>query len=212
VITGDDHTFGKGTVQTVTPLPPGLGALKITTARFYRPAGQSTQNDGVAADVVIPSLLATDDLGEKNQPFALSGDKRDPLFSSFANAIGPEDLSSRVTGTELAALVRTSSERIAKNPEFEEVREKLAEAKAHEGMIRLADIIKEREESKTSDPKASPKSEKKETAKNGDAKAKAEADPEERDPQVLEAVEVLADLVELTLRGPGAEAVAQGGR
>ena len=49
VITGDDHTFGKGTVQTVTPLPPGLGALKITTARFFRPGGQSTQNDGVAS-------------------------------------------------------------------------------------------------------------------------------------------------------------------
>ena len=48
VITGDDHTFGKGTVQTVTPLPPGLGALKITTARFFRPGGQSTQNDGVS--------------------------------------------------------------------------------------------------------------------------------------------------------------------
>src|SRR6185436_20006933 len=125
VITGDDHTFGKGTVQTVTPLAPGLGALKITTARFYRPAGQSTQNDGVAADVVIPSLLATDDLGEKNQPFALSADKREPLFSSFANAIGPEDLGSRVTGTELAELVRSSSERIAKSHDFEEVREKL---------------------------------------------------------------------------------------
>src|SRR5262249_31862058 len=49
VITGDDHTFGKGTVQTVTPLSPGLGALKITTARFFPPRGQSTQSDGAAS-------------------------------------------------------------------------------------------------------------------------------------------------------------------
>ena len=31
---------------------------KITTAMFYRPGGQSTQNSGVAADVVIPSTLS----------------------------------------------------------------------------------------------------------------------------------------------------------
>jgi carboxyl-terminal processing protease len=216
VITGDDHTFGKGTVQTVTPLPPGLGALKITTARFFRPGGQSTQNDGVSSDVVIPSLLATDDLGEKNQPFALSGEKIEPLFGSFANAIGPEDVGSQVSGPTLAELVRSSSERVAKSHDFEEVREKLAEAKAHEGMIRLADILKEREESKVSEPKSNAangkgekKAEKKETAKGADGKVK---EVEDRDPQVEEAVEVLADLVALTHRGPGAESVARGGK
>jgi carboxyl-terminal processing protease len=219
VITGDDHTFGKGTVQTVTPLPPGLGALKITTARFFRPGGQSTQNDGVSADVEIPSLLETDDLGERHQPYALSGEKIPPLFGSFANAIGPTDFDSQVSGTTLAELVRTSSERIAKNPAFEEVRTKLAEARAHEGIIRLADIIKEREVSKVGEAKANGtngtngtngKSAKHEAAKNGATKAVKSETAEENDLQVEEAVEVLADLVALTHRGPGAESVARG--
>ncbi len=219
VITGDDHTFGKGTVQTVTPLPPGLGALKITTARFFRPGGRSTQNDGVAADVVIPSLLATDDLGERHQPFALSGESRPALYGSFANAIGPADVDSQVSGPALAELVRTSSERIAKSSEFEEVRTKLAEAKAHEGIVRLADIIKEREDSNAKANGSNGNKDKdkaKDKAKGGDSKAKAKAKPEpeeENDPQVTEAVEVLADLVALTHRdGPGAEAVARGGQ
>jgi carboxyl-terminal processing protease len=219
VITGDDHTFGKGTVQTVTPLPPGLGALKITTARFFRPGGQSTQNDGVSSDVVIPSLLATDDLGEKNQPFALSGEKIPPLFGSFANAIGPSDLDSQVSGAELAALVRTSSERVAKSTEFEEVRTKLAEAKAHEGVIRLADIIKEREADATRNggkdaPKTAAKASDPKQAKAAkpEKPAKAAEPAEERDPQVEEAVEVLADLVSLTHRVPSTEAVARGGQ
>src|SRR5262245_3204791 len=155
VITGDDHTFGKGTVQTVTPQSPSLGALKITTARFFRPGGQSTQNDGVSSDVVIPSLLATDDLGEKTQPFALAGESRLPLYGSFANAIGQTDYDSQVTGAELAELVRTSAQRVAKSPEFEDVRVKLAEAKANAGVVRLADIIKEREGSKASEAKKS---------------------------------------------------------
>jgi carboxyl-terminal processing protease len=218
VITGDDHTFGKGTVQTVTPLAPGLGALKITTARFFRPGGESTQNDGVSADVVIPSLLATDDLGEKNQPFALAGEKRLPLYGSFANAIGPSDFDSQVSGAELAELVRISSDRIAKNPEFKEVRDKLAEARAHEGIIRLADIIKEREGSKVGDAKksgANGNDSKPDATKTADPKQakEAKAEPEdEHDPQVEEAVEVLADLVALTHRPPGSEAVARGGQ
>ncbi|HKA14684.1 MAG TPA: S41 family peptidase [Myxococcota bacterium] len=222
VITGDDHTFGKGTVQTVTPLPPGLGALKITTARFFRPGGQSTQNDGVAADVVIPSLLATDDLGEKNQPFALAGESRAALYSSFANAIGPSDLDSQVSGAELAELVRSSSERVAKSPAFEEVRVKLAEQRAHQGIVRLSDIIKEREESKVGDAKGNgsngngangngKKGDKGAGAKNGDGKKQAKGeDAEDHDPQVEEAVEVLADLVAMAHHGPGAEAVARG--
>ena len=44
VIVGGDHTFGKGTVQSVIPLRPGLGAMRVTTALFFRPGGASTQN------------------------------------------------------------------------------------------------------------------------------------------------------------------------
>src|SRR5262249_20094625 len=135
-----------------------------------------------------------------------------PLFGSFANAIGPSDVDSHVTGPELAELVKSSSERVAKSAEFEEVRTKLAEARSHEGIVRLADIIKEqREESKASDAKSKgANGNAKDGAKNGNPKqAKAESEP--HDPQVEEAVEVLADLVALSHRPPGAEAVARGG-
>src|SRR4029453_16291953 len=103
---------------------------------------------------VIRSLLATGALGERPQPFALSGEKIPPLFGSFANAIGPTDVSSQVSGTELAQPVRPALGGGGKNPEFEEVREKLAEARAHEGIVRLSDIIKEREESKAGEAKS----------------------------------------------------------
>jgi carboxyl-terminal processing protease len=204
VITGDDHTFGKGTVQTVTPLPPGLGALKITTARFFRPAGRSTQNDGVAADVVIPSLLATDDLGERHQPFALAGESIAPLFGSYAAAIGPSDVGSQVAPSVVAELVRSSSERVSKSQDFEQVRAKLAEAKANDGVVRLADIIKEQavgdeENDKNGNGKDS-------SAKA--TKANGTTEEEELNPQVEEALEVLADLVALTRRTPGATPAA----
>jgi len=54
VIVGDDHTFGKGTVQSFVHQPGRLGAIKVTTALFFRPGGASTQHSGVAADIVLP--------------------------------------------------------------------------------------------------------------------------------------------------------------
>ena len=54
VIVGGDHTFGKGTVQSVEYLPPGLGAIKTTVGMFFTAGGESTQHRGVSGDIVFP--------------------------------------------------------------------------------------------------------------------------------------------------------------
>ena len=46
------QSFGKGSVQTIIPLD-GRGALRLTTALYYTPAGRSIQDDGISPDVVI---------------------------------------------------------------------------------------------------------------------------------------------------------------
>ncbi|MDG6094965.1 S41 family peptidase [Acetobacter sp. AN02] len=45
-------SFGKGSVQTVTPIP-GNGAVRLTTARYYTPSGRSIQALGIVPDVVV---------------------------------------------------------------------------------------------------------------------------------------------------------------
>jgi carboxyl-terminal processing protease len=45
-------TFGKGSVQSILPLPHGAG-LKLTTARYYTPSGHAIQADGIHPDVVL---------------------------------------------------------------------------------------------------------------------------------------------------------------
>jgi len=47
------RTFGKGSVQTVTPLPGG-GALKLTTSLYYTPSGASINHKGIAPDIELP--------------------------------------------------------------------------------------------------------------------------------------------------------------
>jgi carboxyl-terminal processing protease len=46
------RTFGKGSVQTVIPLP-GNGAMRLTTARYYTPSGRSIQGLGIEPDVPV---------------------------------------------------------------------------------------------------------------------------------------------------------------
>ena len=50
------RSFGKGSVQTIIPLG-GDGALRLTTARYYTPAGRSIQAKGIDADIVIEEEL-----------------------------------------------------------------------------------------------------------------------------------------------------------
>jgi carboxyl-terminal processing protease len=45
------RTYGKGSVQTVMPLPHG-GALKLTTSRYFTPSGASIQGTGIVPDVL----------------------------------------------------------------------------------------------------------------------------------------------------------------
>jgi len=46
------RSFGKGSVQTVIPME-GRGALRLTTALYYTPAGRSIQGEGIAPDIVV---------------------------------------------------------------------------------------------------------------------------------------------------------------
>ena len=46
------RSFGKGSVQTVIPLP-GEGAMRLTTARYYTPSGRSIQATGIEPDILV---------------------------------------------------------------------------------------------------------------------------------------------------------------
>jgi carboxyl-terminal processing protease len=46
------QTFGKGSVQTILPLGNGT-AIKLTTARYFTPSGQSIQAKGITPDIIV---------------------------------------------------------------------------------------------------------------------------------------------------------------
>jgi carboxyl-terminal processing protease len=59
-------SFGKGSVQTIIPLP-GHGAMRLTTARYYTPSGRSIQAKGIDPDIIVEAakIEKTPEKGEK---------------------------------------------------------------------------------------------------------------------------------------------------
>ena len=47
------RSFGKGSVQTIIPLGAGNGALRLTTARYFTPSGNSIQAKGISPDIEV---------------------------------------------------------------------------------------------------------------------------------------------------------------
>jgi carboxyl-terminal processing protease len=58
-------SFGKGSVQTIIPLP-GQGALRLTTARYYTPSGRSIQAKGIEPDIEVKAAEA--EIAAQNLP------------------------------------------------------------------------------------------------------------------------------------------------
>ena len=67
------QSFGKGTVQSLSPLRQGQ--LKLTESKFYRISGDSTQHRGVVPDISFPRLYNVEKVGESALDDALEWDK-----------------------------------------------------------------------------------------------------------------------------------------
>jgi carboxyl-terminal processing protease len=72
------RSFGKGTVQTLISV--SNGKLKLTTAKFYRISGDSTQNHGIRPDIELPHIYNANHIGESSLDHALPYDKAIQAF------------------------------------------------------------------------------------------------------------------------------------
>ncbi len=112
VIIGSPQSFGKGTVQTFVPLNRFLntsndfGALKLTIQKFYRVTGESTQNKGVASDIVMKDYFSFGEFGERYQDNAMPWDE---VASSDYEPIN---------GVDIAMLKAKSAKRVTQNKNY----------------------------------------------------------------------------------------------
>ncbi|MGZ3804056.1 MAG: S41 family peptidase [Pseudobdellovibrionaceae bacterium] len=185
VIVGADHTFGKGSVQAVLPIPGDLGAIKVTVAMFFLPSGKSTQYRGVEADVVLPGPFSTEDIGEKYLDYSLPPTSMEPFISSEAYVKEGPGTWIELKPEWIKSLRERSSERVAKNTEFKKIVSELNKAKARGKLIRVSEVLKDKN-----------KMDKKDKVMRTASKKKKIEEYLKR-PDIQEAESVLVDLIQL---------------
>ncbi len=87
-------TFGKGSVQTILPMPGGSG-LRLTTARYYTPDGRSIQATGIVPDVEVPFIPYVKKKKDKQLPLAIV--READLKNHILNTVQPDEKSATIT-------------------------------------------------------------------------------------------------------------------
>jgi carboxyl-terminal processing protease len=186
VIVGGDHTFGKGSVQSVMPIPANLGAIKVTVGMFFVPGGQSTQHQGVDADVVLPGPYSTDDIGEKSLDYSLPPKKIPAFLSKEAYVKDGEGVWSEVKSEWIKLLKDKSVARVEKSEDFKKVIEEVKKAKDRGKTIKVSEVLKDKNEKEKKDK----------------AKKKLSKDDKTKDylkrAEIQEATNILMDLIQLS--------------
>jgi carboxyl-terminal processing protease len=128
IIVGDTATHGKGTVQAVVDLADQfprvkakLGALRLTFQQFYRASGESTQNQGVLSDIVLPSLTEYLATPEKDMDYALPFDRIKSADYEKENKVSPE---------VIAVLKARSAKRVKDSKDFAKLAKDIERVKA----------------------------------------------------------------------------------
>jgi carboxyl-terminal processing protease len=118
IIVGTKSTYGKGTVQRFFDLDMGLrgyevfkplGEVKITTQKFYRINGGSTQLKGVTPDIILPDQYHYLEIGEREEDYAMEWTEIAP--------VGYENQKSRLQQLDL--LRKKSEDRVKTDPSFQ---------------------------------------------------------------------------------------------
>ena len=122
VVVGSNSTHGKGTVQRFVDLDrtirgyedyKPLGNLKLTTQKFYRVNGGSTQLRGVVPDIVLPDNFHYIKTGEKQEKYPMKWSEIDPV-SYNQNVL-------RISRDDLRSLADKSANRVDASPTFQKV-------------------------------------------------------------------------------------------
>ncbi len=198
-----EQSFGKGTVQQLVDLDqfllaprtasrgevkkPGVGfeekerygQLKLTTEKFYRITGNSTQRKGVVPDINLPSPFSPDEMGESSQPTALPYDEVEK-----SNFVKVNDISDKLVNKIKAKY----ESRLKTDEDLKELVSDLDDYKSmkDKNVYSLNYEIRKKEKEETEQKRKSLKKISKSNGKDG---------KEDEDVLLIESQRILADLI-----------------
>lgn len=90
LIVGDEHTYGKGTIQTQTVTDNRSSSyFKVTVGKYYTVSGKTPQKEGVKADIVVPGHWNSIEVGERYAD-SVDADTIPPSYEDPLTDVQPE--------------------------------------------------------------------------------------------------------------------------
>jgi carboxyl-terminal processing protease len=118
-------SFGKGSVQTVIPLP-GNGAMRLTTARYYTPSGGSIQGLGITPDVIVH---------ESREEQARFGPEHEADLNHVLSNTGGTPKQAETPRTDLPAIAKEIPDKPPENfPKFDPAKPDQTDFQLQEGL------------------------------------------------------------------------------
>jgi carboxyl-terminal processing protease len=132
LVVGDEHTYGKGTIQSQTVTDNQSSSyFKVTVGKYYTVSGHTPQKEGVKADVVAPSHWNKEQIGESYLD-SVAADSIPPSYDDKSKDVSPEDRSwylkyyiphlqhrTKEWRDFLPTLVKNSAYRISQNKNYQ---------------------------------------------------------------------------------------------
>lgn len=133
LVVGDEHTYGKGTIQSQTVTEnQGTSYFKVTVGKYYTVSGKTPQMQGVKADVVVPGQFSKENIGEEFLDYPL---EKDVISSAYHDKLSDIDPTlknwylryymptlqqTRADWRGMVSQLKTNSaKRIAENPSYQ---------------------------------------------------------------------------------------------
>lgn len=154
LIVGDEQTYGKGTIQhqTVTS-DRSQSFFKVTIGKYYTASGKSTQIEGVKSDIVVPTPLNFEKMGERYGDYPLSPDNvvaayedkladLDPYAKKWFVKYYLPTLQKKITTWKafLPELRTNSQKRLAESKNFQNYLKKIQRQEIKEGSFGASDL------------------------------------------------------------------------
>lgn len=141
VVVGDEQTFGKGTIQSQTVTTEGEASFfKVTVGKYYTVSGKTPQLQGVKADIVVPSQISGELIGEEFLDNTIQPDTIAPAFTDnlsdmpegkrswFLNYYAPKMQHKKKLWQSLVPQLKTNSAyRITHNKNYQTMLKKIVE-------------------------------------------------------------------------------------
>ena len=128
-------SFGKGSVQTVIPLPGG-GAMRLTTARYYTPSGRSIQATGIVPDVIV---------NESREGPVSFGLEREADYNHILSNSGGTPAATLPPRTDLPPIVKQIPDKPPENfPKFDQTKPDETDFQLQQALILAQAMIRQR--------------------------------------------------------------------